>query len=85
METDAPLILEIQALLESDGTSKVGDLHLWRVSENTFACLVSLESPCCAPIEEYKKRLAGHPELVHVTIETNPCRDDLKRETGKRP
>jgi len=75
LRTDAPLIREIQARLEADGKTKVDDLHLWRVAENKYACLVSLESASCAPVEEYKKRLADHPELVHVTIETNSNRE----------
>jgi len=71
LRSDAPLLREILAQLESDGKTKVDDLHLWRVAENKYACVVSVEAECCAPVEEYKKRLAGHPELVHVTIETN--------------
>ena len=71
LRTDAPLIREIQARLEADGKTKVDDLHLWRVAEDKYACLASLEAESCAPVEEYKKRLAGRPELVHVTIETN--------------
>ena len=71
LRSDAPLLREIQARLESDGKTKVDDLHLWRVAENKYACVVSVEAECCASVEEYKNRLAGHPELVHVTIEAN--------------
>jgi len=76
LRTDAPLIREIQARLEADGKTKIDDLHLWRVAEDKYACLISLESEHCEPVEEYKRRLAGHPELVHVTIEANARRED---------
>jgi cation diffusion facilitator family transporter len=79
LRTDAPLIREIQTRLEADGKTNVDDLHLWRVAEDKYACLVSLESECCDSVEEYKKRLADHPELVHVTIETNA---PGKKESG---
>ncbi len=75
LRTDAPLIREIQTRLEVDGKTKVDDLHLWRVAGDKDACLVLLESEYCEPVEEYKKRLADHPELVHVTIETNGRRE----------
>jgi len=77
--SDAPLLRDIQARLEADGKTEVIDLHLWRVAENKYACLASIESAECAPADEYKKRLAALPELVHVTIEPNPSPGDLKR------
>ncbi len=81
LRTDAPLLREIQARLEADGRTRVVDLHLWRVAEEKYACLISIESSACAPADEYKHRLAGIPALVHMTIETNSTPDDLKRKT----
>ena len=80
LEGDAPLIRDIQARLESDGKTRVVDLHLWRVAEAKYACLAAIESAECAPAEDYKKRLATYLELVHITIETNAAPADLKRE-----
>ncbi len=79
IRSDAPLLRDIQSRLEADGKTEVIDLHLWRVAEDKYACLASIESAECAPADEYKKRLAAFPELVHVTIEPNLAPGDLKR------
>ena len=70
-EKDAPLIAEIKAQIESDGDTKISDLHLWKVAQNKYACIVSIVTGNACAVEEYKGRLDKIQELVHVTIETN--------------
>ncbi|MBU1712031.1 MAG: CDF family Co(II)/Ni(II) efflux transporter DmeF [Proteobacteria bacterium] len=72
-EKDATLMAAIQAQIESDGETKISDLHLWKVAQNKYACIVSLVTGNPCAVEEYKGRLDGIKELVHVTIEMNTC------------
>src|ERR1700730_10782071 len=67
---------EIRRAVESDGDSVVTDLHVWQVSTGKFAAIVSIvahEPKSCA---SYRELLHEHEELVHVTIESQQCRDD---------
>jgi len=72
-ETDHQIADEIKKEIESDGDSKICDLHIWKVAQNKYACIVSLVTARNYSIEEYKVRLNKVHELVHVTIEVNAC------------
>jgi cation diffusion facilitator family transporter len=63
----------LRGLLESDGDTKVQDLHLWRIGPDHLAAIVSLVSHKPMPPEHYKKLLSGRPELEHITIEVRLC------------
>lgn len=71
--TDFPVIREITHNLESDGETKISDLHVWKVADEKYACIVSVVTGQVRSIEEYRQRLQEVHELVHVTIEVNPC------------
>lgn len=71
--TDAPLSQEISQHLESDGDTKISDLHVWQVAQNKYACIVALVTGRDYSLAEYKQRLTAVHELVHVTIEMNRC------------
>jgi cation diffusion facilitator family transporter len=73
-EMDYPLVNAIKAQIESDSDTKISDLHVWKVAQNQYACIVSLVTGRQYTIEEYKKRLSMLPELVHVTVEKNLCK-----------
>jgi len=78
LEREPPeeLIASIRSALESDGDTKIADLHVFRVAQHKYACVVTVLSHAYYTINEYKRRLTTIPELVHVTIETNRCCDD---------
>jgi cation diffusion facilitator family transporter len=71
--SDLPKV--IREGIESDGDSIVTDLHIWQVSSGKFAAIVSIVAHQPKSCEEYRALLAEHEELVHVTIETQQCRD----------
>lgn len=73
-ETDDALVNEIKNEIESDGDSKICDLHLWKVAQNQYACILSLVTAKNVSIEDYKARLSGVHELAHLTIEVNDCK-----------
>jgi cation diffusion facilitator family transporter len=72
-EMDNPIVSEIKNEIEGDGDSKISDLHVWKVAQDKYACIVSLVTARKYSIEEYKARLAKVHELAHVTVEINKC------------
>ena len=73
-EMDDPIVNEIKSEIESDGDSKISDLHIWKIAQDKYACIVSLVTARNYTIEEYKARLNKVHELAHVTIEVNECK-----------
>jgi cation diffusion facilitator family transporter len=66
---------EIRRAVESDGDSLVTDLHVWQVGIGKFAAIVSIVAHEPKSSEGYRKLLREHEELVHLTIETQHCRE----------
>ena len=67
---------EIRQAVESDGDSIVTDLHVWQVGVGKFAAIVSIVAHEPKTSDQYRELLREHEELVHVTIETQHCRED---------
>ncbi len=66
-------LAEIREAMEADGDALVADLHAWRIGPDQVAVIVSLVAHQPKSPEHYRSRIAQHEELVHVTIEVNPC------------
>lgn len=75
-EMDYSIVAAIKSQIESDADTKISDLHVWKVAQDKYACIISLVTGKEHTVEEYKQRLARLPELVHVTIEKNICTQD---------
>ncbi|PSU32543.1 CDF family Co(II)/Ni(II) efflux transporter DmeF [Photobacterium lutimaris] len=60
--------------LESDADSKVSDIHIWKVSADHYAAMISLVTHQPKAANEYKQLLKEFDKLSHLTIEVNPCR-----------
>lgn len=73
-EMDSPIAVNIKEIIESDGDTKVSDLHIWQVAQNKYACIVSLVTSKNNTVEDYKTRLKKIHELTHVTVEIFECR-----------
>jgi len=67
---------EIRRTVESDGDSLVTDLHVWQVGIGKFAAIVSVVAHEPKSSDHYRVILREHEELVHLTIETQHCRED---------
>jgi cation diffusion facilitator family transporter len=65
----------IRAAVESGGDDKVSDLHVWRVGPRHYAAIVCIVTHEPREPEHYKRLLAGHCDLAHVTVEVNRCAD----------
>ena len=73
---------EIRKAVESDGDSMVTDLHVWQVGVGKFAAIVSIVAHEPKTSDQYRDLLREHEELVHVTIETQHCREEHESFKG---
>src|SRR5882672_2729945 len=73
---------EIRRAVESDGDSIVTDLHVWQVGAGKFAAIVSIVAHDPRPSDYHRALFRDHNELVHVTIETQHCREDHETVTS---
>lgn len=76
-EMDAPVVEEIREALETgpmDGSTRITDLHVWRVGRNHYACALSLvtHDPTLTS-KRVREQLAAHDEIAHLTIEIHQC------------
>ena len=69
---DVAIVIENHVLMVErlglDGVH-LTDLHVWRVGQQQYACVLSLLMVNPLPAQQIRERLAIHEELVHVTIE----------------
>ena len=75
MPVSSDLPDEIRRTVESDGDSIVSDLHVWQIGTGKFAAVVSIVAHEPKTSEDYRDLLREHDELVHLTIETQVCRE----------
>ena len=76
-EMDHPVVDEVREVLAGlpgEGSTRVADLHVWRVGKSQFSVLASLvtHDPGLTPAQ-VRQALSVHEELVHVTIEIHRC------------
>jgi len=67
---------EIRHLVEGDGDTRLADLHVWWLGPGRLSAVLSVVADCPLPPDDYKRRLAGLPDLVHVVVEVNACQDN---------
>ena len=69
-EMNAPVVAEVRAAIEQGAVpARITDLHVWRVGRAQYAVVVSVtsnETP-----DYFRRVLAVHEELVHVTVEVD--------------
>ncbi len=66
----------IRQTIESDGDSRVADLHVWRVGSVDAAAIVSVVTGEARSPSDYTRRLTTLPNLQHITVEVHSCRDE---------
>lgn len=72
-DTDLPVV--IRESIESDGDSRLTDLHVWQLGPNKYAAIVGVVAHEPKEPEDYRQALREHEELVHVTVEVQRCHD----------
>lgn len=69
-EMDAPVVEEVkQVIAELPHAIEIGDLHVWRVGSDRYACVVSLITAADIDAKLVREALQIHEELVHITVE----------------
>ncbi|MFC3284792.1 CDF family Co(II)/Ni(II) efflux transporter DmeF [Litchfieldella rifensis] len=67
---------EVRDILESGTSDRISDLHIWSIGPGIYAGIIALVSDKPEPPHVYRSKLkASLPELVHTTIEVEPCTD----------
>jgi cation diffusion facilitator family transporter len=61
----------IRHAIESRPEDTVVDLHIWSVGPSIYAAIVAIVSSAPLSAEQYRLRLPGKVELVHVSIEVH--------------
>ena len=78
---DHPVVAEVREVIEAHPewviTTRIADLHVWRVGKGCFAVILGLvtHDPELAA-EDVRRELARHEELVHISVEINYCSCD---------
>jgi cation diffusion facilitator family transporter len=76
-EMDHPVMEEIRevvAALDQTRTTRIADLHIWRVGKARFACILSLVThDQTLTAVGVKAGLSEHAELAHITVEIHRC------------
>jgi cation diffusion facilitator family transporter len=76
-EMDHPLAAEIRdvvAALDQTKSTRIADLHLWRVGKAKYACILSLVTHDAGLTPaRIKADLSEYDELAHVTVEIYQC------------
>ncbi|MGI2130059.1 cation diffusion facilitator family transporter [Shewanella baltica] len=70
----ASLQRKVTQTIEAVTDHQVADLHLWRVSADHHAIMVSIVSHSPKDVSYFNQLLSQFPELAHITIELHTCR-----------
>ncbi len=73
MQAPAELVEAIRRAVESEGDSRVSDLHVWSVGPGIHAAEVVVVSSRPLDPDRYCDLLPRELGLVHVTVETHRC------------
>jgi len=68
--------LNVKKTIENDSDNRISDIHIWKVSANHYAAVISLVTHFPKSTEHYKDLLNKFVKLSHVTIEINECKDE---------
>lgn len=69
-DMDHPVVDEIREVFAQElPHASISDLHVWRVGNGRFACIVAVVSERPLSADTVRRHLSVHEELVHVTVE----------------
>jgi cation diffusion facilitator family transporter len=72
---------EIRKAFDHCKDTRICDLHIWQVGVNRFSAIISIVTSQPEAPEVYKRMLAEHEELQHVTIEVNSTAASVEAST----
>lgn len=66
---------KVRQAIELVPDHQIADIHVWPVSADKYAAIISIVSHQAKDIDYLKGKLADFHKLAHVTIEINTCTD----------
>ena len=82
-EMDAPVVREVREVIEQGKVpARITDLHVWRVGRANYACVVSLTTSSQNDGDYFRRELAAHEELAHITVEVDHVRPEARFSAG---
>jgi cation diffusion facilitator family transporter len=73
MRAPEGVLREIRACIESEGDSRISDLHVWAVGPAIYAAEIALVASRPLSTEEYYRLLPKELGIAHVVVETRRC------------
>jgi cation diffusion facilitator family transporter len=71
-EMNAPVVKEVRDVIERGKVpARITDLHVWRVGRAKYACVISLTTASQKDGDYFRRELAVHEELAHITVEVD--------------
>ncbi|MFQ3216614.1 CDF family Co(II)/Ni(II) efflux transporter DmeF [Paraperlucidibaca sp.] len=71
-EMDAPIVKAIEKSIASMSPhAELTDLHVWRVAQKQYACIVSVVAEHPLSVNEVKQALMHHHAVAHISVEIN--------------
>lgn len=87
LRSSARVLLDMQApervrevvreVIESDGDTRISDLHMWSIGPGIYAAELGLVSSNPLDADRYHELLPRGLGVVHLTVATSRCRSDL--------
>jgi cation diffusion facilitator family transporter len=69
-EMDAPVVAEVREVIERGAVpASITDLHVWRVGRAKYAVVLSVSTSSDENADYFRRALAVHEELAHITVE----------------
>lgn len=81
---DKEIRSSVLTVIESDADNRVADLHLWHLSQNHLAAMISLVTHYPQEPEYYRHLLQKIPSIAHVIVEVNPCNGESCHPDSRR-
>ncbi len=70
------IVDQVRSCVEAEPETRIADLHIWRIGPSHLAAILSIVTSVPHPPAYYKKLLAAHDSLAHVTVEVIQPADD---------
>lgn len=77
-EENKTICSQIKSKIENLPDNHLADLHVWKVSPNHHAAIISIVTQFPTEPHYYKDLLDDLKELSHVSIEVNKCHENLE-------
>jgi cation diffusion facilitator family transporter len=72
----------VRGAIEDDGDNRVADLHLWHLSSQDVAAIITVVTHYPKPPEHYRALVSDIDRLAHVTVEVHAAASEPCVEVG---